>query len=308
MRRRRLPVVCFTAVVLLSLFGQQPTQASRTYSVRKGDTYWSIAKKFSITPYALRYANKELGNKPLQLEHRITVPDKSFRVPAHKAQVIGPSVSLRSQPAIGARKLGAIGLGEQVWIEGIAKGWCKVKTSVGLSGWMAGDFISPALDPTLRSKRFAASAQKGRWHTHRRYALRRAYPPSPEEPCDATALSSDVVRTAYAYRGTRYRYGGVSRGGFDCSGFTRHVYAKHGVRLPHSSRAQAAVGRPVSRDQLQEGDLVFFHTTRRGISHVGIYIGNGKFIHASSSGRGVRVDSLRDGYYSRKLVRAKRVK
>ncbi len=117
-----------------------------------------------------------------------------------------------------------------------------------------------------------------------------------------------VVRTALAYQGARYRSGGTSRGGFDCSGFTRYVYAKYGVSLPHSSAAQARVGRPVPRGQLKPGDIVYFHTYRRGPSHVGIYTGNNKFVHASTHGRGVVVDSLGSSYYASRYMGARRVK
>ena len=125
----------------------------------------------------------------------------------------------------------------------------------------------------------------------------------------APAASEDIVRTAYAYRGTPYHYGGTGRGGFDCSGFTSYLYRQKGVALPHSAAGQFNHGQHVSKSDLKAGDLVFFHCGRRGISHVGMYVGNGKFVHASSphSG-GVRVDSLNDGYYQRTFRGARRVK
>ncbi|MHB9038513.1 MAG: C40 family peptidase [Armatimonadota bacterium] len=120
--------------------------------------------------------------------------------------------------------------------------------------------------------------------------------------------NDNLISTALGCRGSRYRRGGTGRGGFDCSGFTRYIFAKYGVSLPHSSAAQSRVGTPVSRDNLKSGDLVFFQTYRRGISHVGIYTGNGKFVHAATYGRGVRVDSLGSGYYSRRYRCARRIK
>lgn len=124
----------------------------------------------------------------------------------------------------------------------------------------------------------------------------------------APYTDADVVRTAYAYRGVPYHYGGTSGNGFDCSGFTSYVYHKKGVNLPHSAADQFTHGKRVSSGQLKAGDLVFFHTTRRGISHVGIYAGEGKFVHASSGGGRVRVDSLNSGYYQKRLVGARRLK
>lgn len=149
-----------------------------------------------------------------------------------------------------------------------------------------------------------ASTSKSRRSTRSASITRRRTRPEAEAP----EIDSDVIRTAYAYRGTRYRYGGSSRGGFDCSGFTSHVYRRAGVNLPHSSSAQFRRGRKVSSDEMKAGDLVFFSTTRRGISHVGIYVGDGKFIHASSGGGSVRVDTLRSGYYKDRFRGARRVK
>jgi len=124
----------------------------------------------------------------------------------------------------------------------------------------------------------------------------------------ASAGKSNLVRTALSCRGTRYSRGGTSRGGFDCSGFTRYVYAKYGISLPHSTAAQAHLGRPVSKSELAAGDLVFFHTHRAGISHVGIYIGNGRFVHSATHGRGVVVDSLNAAYYAPRYRGARRVR
>jgi len=86
------------------------------------------------------------------------------------------------------------------------------------------------------------------------------------------------------------------------------VYGEKGVDLPHSAAAQFGRGSRVAKGSLKSGDLVFFSTTRRGISHVGIYVGDGKFVHASSARGRVRVDSLAEGYYSDRFRGARRVK
>jgi peptidoglycan endopeptidase LytE len=102
--------------------------------------------------------------------------------------------------------------------------------------------------------------------------------------------------------GTPYSYGGTSRSGFDCSGFTRWTFLKHGADLPHSAQAQfdlasrKGVARIWKRSHLKVGDLVFHHTTSAQVGHAGMYIGHGKFISATSSG-GVQVRSLWDPYY-----------
>ncbi|AJS60780.1 C40 family peptidase [Paenibacillus sp. IHBB 10380] len=106
--------------------------------------------------------------------------------------------------------------------------------------------------------------------------------------------------------GVSYKTAGTSTNGFDCSGFTKYVFQKLGVTLPRQSSSQYQIGDSVSRNAMRPGDLVFFNTFGNGVSHVGIFVGNGKFAHASTS-RGVIVSSLNESYYSKRYVGAKRV-
>ncbi|MDX6470822.1 MAG: peptidoglycan DL-endopeptidase CwlO [Gaiellaceae bacterium] len=116
-------------------------------------------------------------------------------------------------------------------------------------------------------------------------------------------LGEKVVKYAKHFLGVRYVYGGSTpSSGFDCSGFVRYVYGHFGIRLAHSSFAQFTSGFRVGRGGLKPGDLVFFN----GLGHVGIYVGNGKFIHAPHSGTRVRIESL-GGWYSRDLDGARRL-
>ncbi len=113
-----------------------------------------------------------------------------------------------------------------------------------------------------------------------------------------------LIDTAHSFIGVPYQWGGASEEeGFDCSGLTMAVYRLNGFNLPRSSREQFGVGTPIDRISLSEGDLVFFDTRGRGtVSHVGIYVGNGRFIHAPRSGRKVTVDSLDNSYYRRRFL------
>jgi len=115
-----------------------------------------------------------------------------------------------------------------------------------------------------------------------------------------------VTSIALQYQGVPYAYGGTSPSGFDCSGFVRYVYAQCGVSLPRMADEQYSAGTPVNGSQLSPGDLVFFSTYESGISHSGIYLGNGQFVHSSSS-HGVRIDSLYSDYWSSAYVAACRV-
>jgi cell wall-associated NlpC family hydrolase len=106
--------------------------------------------------------------------------------------------------------------------------------------------------------------------------------------------------------GTKYKSGGTSTNGFDCSGFTSFVFKTFKISLPRTSGEQSKVGKKVAKDDLQAGDLVFFNTNGRGVSHVGIYVGDGKFAHASSS-KGVTISGLSDSYYVNRYMGARRV-
>lgn len=106
--------------------------------------------------------------------------------------------------------------------------------------------------------------------------------------------------------GVAYKTGGTSTAGFDCSGFTKYVFKNVGLTLPRTSKAQYSVGTAVSKSNLRSGDLVFFNTLGNGVSHVGIYVGNGKFAQSSSS-RGVTITSLSQTYWANRYVGAKRV-
>ncbi|HEU4459428.1 MAG TPA: C40 family peptidase [Methylibium sp.] len=126
----------------------------------------------------------------------------------------------------------------------------------------------------------------------------------------AADWTSELVLSAMNFLGVRYRRGGDSADeGFDCSGFTRHVFeASIGLVLPRraNEQAKAKALEPVKRDQLAPGDLVFFNTLRSAFSHVGIYVGDGKFIHAPRAGGQVRVEDMRVAYWSKRFNGARR--
>ena len=122
------------------------------------------------------------------------------------------------------------------------------------------------------------------------------------------SLRENIARTAGRFIGTPYRWGGESiRKGFDCSGLTMTVYRLNGLELPRNSRSQFRAGKPVPGSALKTGDLVFFSTNgRRRVSHVGIYCGEGKFIHAPGRGKRIRISSLANGYFKRRFIGGRR--
>jgi len=156
-------------------------------------------------------------------------------------------------------------------------------------------------------------------YTNRAALARRSRPVGASVSLDLPSLARasqsarNVLLAARGFMGTPYVWGGASPGGFDCSGFTRYVFALTGVTLPRNSREQLATGTPVAPrlSALVPGDLVFFaNSPKQPVSHVGIYAGEGRMIHASGRGRAVRVDDLltEEGrWYATHMVAARRI-
>ena len=139
-------------------------------------------------------------------------------------------------------------------------------------------------------------------------SIERATPPEQPAPRPHSAHSEALLQALLAI-GVDYRYGGKSPAtGFDCSGLVAHVYQEAlGIRLPPSSEAQSRAGVPVSLAELQAGDLVFYDTLRRPYSHVGIYLGDGNFVHAPRPGAKVRVESINNPYWRARFNGARRL-
>jgi len=131
-------------------------------------------------------------------------------------------------------------------------------------------------------------------------------PPAAPAP---RAERSEALLQALLALGVDYKYGGKSPvTGFDCSGLVAHVYREAwGIELPLNARGQSQVGKPIGLAELQAGDLVFYDTLKRPYSHVGIYMGDGKFLHAPKTGAQVRVESLRSAYWSQRYNGARRI-
>ena len=137
-----------------------------------------------------------------------------------------------------------------------------------------------------------------------------ASPARPGLPVQRAAPEqSEMLFQVLSSIGVDYKYGGNSHAsGFDCSGLVAHVFREgYGVTLPRNTYGQSQAGSPVSPDELQPGDLVFYNTLDRPYSHVGIYLGDGRFIHAPKTGAAVRIESLKSNYWSKRWNGARRI-
>ena len=126
-------------------------------------------------------------------------------------------------------------------------------------------------------------------------------------PVDRNVLRKEIVRTAKSFIGIPYRFGGeTSENGFDCSGLTMASYRLNGLELPRASWQQWTAGKLINKNEILEGDLVFFDTLGKGrVSHVGVYIGNGQFIHAPKTGKTIRIASMSSSYFKKHYLGAR---
>lgn len=162
-----------------------------------------------------------------------------------------------------------------------------------LAMWSGGDVASTSRARVHASTSVAADARADAVHRFARGIVSRT-----------SSIAMSLTRSAMRFIGTPYVFGGTSPTGFDCSGFTQHVFAMLGIVLPRTADAQFYAGRPTTGG-IVRGDLVFFQTYEPGPSHVGIYLGNGKFVHSSS--HGVMVSRLGDSYWRSRYIGAKRL-
>lgn len=211
------------------------------------------------------------------------------------------SIYVRQEPSTSAEVVDTLILNNQVNVIAEAGDWYKVEVD-GKEGYIAKRLLSNSKQEEEEATRNARERQL----TDREQAeVNNAVSNS-----TSNTIGEEIAEFAKQYLGCPYVYGGSGPSSFDCSGFTMYVYKNFGIRLSHSATAQSKNGVYVAKEDLQPGDLVFFkdYETMNGIGHVGIYIGNGDFIHASSgTGYCVKVSTLLSGSYLNRYETARRL-
>ena len=201
-------------------------------------------------------------------------------------QAGGSTLNVRSGPGTTYSKVTTLSDGAVVSIVGIDNGWYKIKTSSGATGYVSSEYMVTCKD---------SSGSRGDGTTAVAVASN-------------SSMGQQVVDYAKQFLGVPYVYGGNGPNSFDCSGFTTYVYRHFGYTLNRTATGQLSNGVSVSKSELQPGDLVFFKSGgSKPVSHVGIYVGGGQFIHASTNTYEVRYDNLTSGYYNNVYVYARRV-
>jgi cell wall-associated NlpC family hydrolase len=270
-------------VIFVSLFaGSTAVMASpATYVVKTGDCLWSIAKANGISVNSIKQLNG-LNSDLIYVGQVLTLsnPAPEQTVPSSPtAEQTAPS-----GPAVVSQSAYIIQPGDSLW--SIAQKFGTTVDYLKVTNNLADDTIYPGNTLLVRSPLVSTNISRSG---------------------NVSIKGTSVVAKAEQYLGSPYLYGGTSPAGFDCSGFTQFIYRQFQIPINRTAASQYNNGSVVSKTELVAGDLVFFNTSGSGISHVGIYTGNGQFIHASSGLGKVIYSNLNDDYYSPLYVGARRV-
>lgn len=290
-------------IVFALLFIASNTEADTIYKVKKGDTLYSIAKKFNISLSEIKGKNNHiLKSSKLQIGDNLTIPDAN-KGASHKNKP--------SQNMAGAYHI--VKKGDTIYK--IAKRYSlsesdiKEMNNLHSSKLKIGQKLvvykdtkpthSASLNKTLDAE--ANFELKGIEEDIAYNSFTDA------EDISKMSIKDRIVAFAKKMLHLPYRFGGNSLMGIDCSAYVQKVYSRVGIDIPRSAREQFKVGESVEKEKLSVGDLVFFRTYASFPSHVGIYLGNNLFIHSSSKSKKVTIDSLDTPYYVKRFIGAKRL-
>lgn len=247
------------AACLFMFFTISSSMAAVIYTVKSGDTIFSIAKKYGVTMESILESNSELeSEKSLKVGMALLVPESS--------EDVVPVDYGKNQT-------------QTLIVHGTPKQQNKTSSEQAVN-------VMTVNGRTVTVPTHRSAEEKAKYRGKYSNMSSRGF-----------MGGNTIVKTAFNFIGVPYVFGGSTPSGFDCSGFVQYVYRMCGVKIPRMAHHQYYAGTPIGRKSVRPGDLVFFETYTQGISHVGIYIGDNKFIHASSKGA-VRIDSLGAAYYT----------
>ena len=307
---RLLKILGMELIFLLLLFGfYQKGWTEERYTVKPGDTLYGISKSLGVSVEALKKANalEEESVKPRQV---LTIPSRAGN---KAADVAGKPSNQASKKLSAATVKSTFGETDSYVVQkgdtlnsiskkvGLSTKEIMTRNGLHTSGLKIGQIL---LLPREASQPDDNETEE----------LRDGDEPSESEPATSASLGKWnnpkerglLVRVAKAFLGVPYKLGGSTLKGIDCSALVKKIYEVFNIELPRTAREQFTAGKRVEKDQLEEGDLVFFRRAGNR-AHVGIYVGDDQFIHASVHGREVRVDYLNTPYFSQRFLRGVRV-
>ena len=287
-------------ILFLLLGSSQQGWTEEKYKVKQGDTLYGISQSFGIHIEALKKANALGGD--------VVRPNQILVIPSHPPTQL---TAKKVQPLLGKTNSYVIQKGDTLSCisrkVGIPIEEIKKMNHLGTSSLKIGQVLHLSRD---RSRGDEESEELGDGEE-----MVEALQPEGGDPVSFTPLEkwsnpeerNLFIRVVKNFLGVPYKLGGSTLKGIDCSAFVKKIYEIFNTQLPRTTREQFSIGKKVEKGQLEEGDLVFFR--RRGnSSHVGIYIGDNQFVHASSSTREVKIDDLDTPYYNKRFLKGVRVK
>jgi peptidoglycan endopeptidase LytE len=308
---------------LLFCFTQKGWTAEK-YTVKPGDTLYEISKLFGVGIEALKKANALVGNsiRPKQVLIIPSLRDEKLEESARKPTSLHPKklsaeTIKRTSGEMDSYDSYVVKKGDSLYSiskkVGIPIEEIKKMNGLRTSGLKIGQILLLSKDEGMLEEEEAKESGDGEKMAEA--SQTEGEKGEKEEPIASTPLGKWsnleerglLVKVAKTFLGAPYKLGGSTLKGIDCSAFVKKIYEIFNIQLPRTTREQFKIGKKVEKDQLEEGDLVFFK--RRGNrAHVGIYVGDNQFIHASSYSREVKIDHLDTPYYSQRFLRGVRVK
>ena len=301
-RSLKLITLCIIILSLPSL-----ALAAKTHRVKKHETIHTLAKKYHVSVEELKAANNLVGNgiKPRLL---LVIPPRTVAASAASSASASVYKVKKNENLSRIAKKTGVSVAELKRLNGISGNRIKAGKLLVLKE-------SAPEEPRAKVAK-KQQLRHGDLFSEKDYeqSLQELTELAPEHQVDLrknTELKVDGIKelkkSAYGFLGTRYVFGGSSRSGIDCSSFVQQVFRELEVPLPRTAREQFEVGSAVAPGDLQRGDLIFFSTYASYASHVGIYLGNNKMIHASSRDRRVVISPMNTSYYRSRFLGAKRI-
>lgn len=315
---RPLNILGVGLIIVLLWFGSyQRGWTEERYTVKPGDTLYGISKSMGVSIEALKKANA-LGEESIKPRQVLTIPSRAGK---KAAEVSGKSPSRASKKLSGGVVKRTPGEMDSYVVQkgdslyniskkvGLSTEEIIKRNGLPTSALKVGQILLLPKDGG-RSDEEAEESGDGEELAGTSQGVGEKGEPVASTPLGKWSNLEErslLVRVAKTFLGVPYKLGGSTLKGIDCSALAKKVYEIFNIQLPRTAREQFTAGKRVAMDQLEEGDLVFFR--RRGNSaHVGIYVGDNQFVHASSYSREVRVDYLNTPYYSQRFLRGVRVK
>ncbi len=299
-------------VCLVLLLAPALALAAKTHLVKKNESLYTVAKKYHVSVNELKAANNLVNSRIKNGDTLVIPPHSSVAADTHTKNKGAAAESYKVKKGDSLARIAK-------------KTGVSVKELKRLNS-LAGKKVKPGMVLALKE---TSDSEEARPRVAKRVLLRHSdlfnekdyeqslaelTEPDPGQEVDLrknVELKTDNIKMlktkAYGFLGTRYRFGGSSMRGIDCSSFVQHVFREMDVTLPRTAREQFEMGNEVAPGDLQKGDLVFFRTYAHYASHVGIYLGNSKMIHASSRDRRVVISTMDTPYYRSRFMGAKRI-